>query len=45
MNWKINEMKISSIYAVAMYPSIKFPLVKKEFHISQETYQRASNPL
>ena len=29
LNWKRNEVKITSIYAVAMYPSIKFPLVKK----------------
>ena len=26
---KTNEVKIASIYAVAMYTSIKFPLVKK----------------
>ena len=29
LNWKINEVTISSIYAVTMYPSITFPLVKK----------------
>ena len=29
LNWKRNEVTISSIDAVAMYPSIKFPLVKK----------------
>ena len=29
LNDKSNEVKIISIYAVAMYPSIKFPLVKK----------------
>ena len=29
LNWKINEVKISSIDAVEMYPSIIFPLVKK----------------
>ena len=29
MNWKRNEVTIASIDAVAMYPSIKFPLVKK----------------
>ena len=29
LNWKINEVTIASIDAVAMYPSIKFPLVKK----------------
>ena len=30
LNWKRNEVTISSMDAVAMYPSIKFPLVKKE---------------
>ena len=30
LNWKINEVKIASIDAVAMYPLIKFPLVRKE---------------
>ena len=30
LNWKINEVTIESIDAVAMHPSIKFPLVKKE---------------
>ena len=34
MNWKINEVTIESIDAVAMYPSIKFPLVKKEISYS-----------
>ena len=29
LNWKRIEVTISSIDAVAMYPSIKFPLVKK----------------
>ena len=29
LNWKINEVTIASIDAVSMYPSIKFPLVKK----------------
>ena len=29
LNWKRNEVTIASIDAVAMYPSIKFPLVKK----------------
>ena len=29
MNWKNNEVRIASIDAVAMYPSIKFSLVKK----------------
>ena len=29
LNWKINEVTIASIDAVEMYPSIKFPLVKK----------------
>ena len=29
LNWKRNEVTIASIYSVAMYPSIKFPLVKK----------------
>ena len=29
LNGKINEVTIQSIDAVAMYPSIKFPLVKK----------------
>ena len=29
LNWKINEVTMASIYVVAMYPSIKFPLVKK----------------
>ena len=29
MKWKRDEVKIASIDAVAMYPSIKFPLVKK----------------
>ena len=29
MNWKRNEVTILSIDAVEMYPSIKFPLVKK----------------
>ena len=29
LNWKRNEVTFSSIDAVAMYPSIKFPLVKK----------------
>ena len=29
LNWRINEVTIASIDAVAMCPSIKFPLVKK----------------
>ena len=29
LNWKINEATIASIYAVAIYPLIHFPLVKK----------------
>ena len=29
LNWKISEVTIASIDAVAMYPSIKLPLVKK----------------
>ena len=29
LNRKRNKVTIASIYAVAMYPSIKFPLVKK----------------
>ena len=29
LNWKTNEVTISSKNAVAMYPLIKFPLVKK----------------
>ena len=30
MNWKRDEVTIASIDSVAMYPSIKFSLVKKE---------------
>ena len=45
LNWKINEVTIASMDAVAMYPSIKFPLGKKQFHTSQETYQKSSNPM
>ena len=29
MNWKRDEVTIASIDAVAMYPSIKFPIVNK----------------
>ena len=29
LNWKRNEVTIASIDAIAIYPSIKFPLVKK----------------
>ena len=41
LNWKRNEVIIASIYAVAMYPSIKLPLVKKAISYFTRNLQKS----
>ena len=38
LDWKREKVTIRLSNAVAMYPSIKFPLVKKRFNFTRRTY-------
>ena len=43
--WKRDEVTIASIDEVAMYPSIKFPLVKKAISYFTRSLPKTSNPM